>query len=504
LKTHQITDQIVSANSQTCNYTYDDLSRLAGRDASSQSVNCGANWAQAFTLDPFGNLSKSGSSSFVAGYVLANGSTNNRIQSITGAPVPTYDANGDLLTITDSVSHSNVWDGYGKPVSIDSVGLTYDALGRVAEQNRSGVFTQIVYSPTGDKFTLMSGTSLSKAFLPLPGGGTAVFSASGLQYYRHPDSLGSSRLATTPSRTKYFDGDYAPYGEDYDKSGTTDLSFTGQNQDTVAGLYDFMYREYSPIAGRWVSPDPAGNKAVNPANPQSWNRYAYVLNSPLNAVDPDGLWCVWDNGSGHDDDPQDGGYTQEGCAAAGGHWDPTDTVLNMWESNGIVTFMNVVGHGIQDMSSLRMTLGELDQSWNALTSAMSAPIGQSNCHYHDAIAAGVEMKAKLGAEFEFADFDVGFSFVKTFGEDGVTSEGSIGFKGLIGLQRKYDTPLGGPDDSLTILGFNKDISTPFFSKSGWKFQPSKTFKFGIQFLAGVEFGWNSDKFNAVPCSPDSN
>jgi len=67
-----------------------------------------------------------------------------------------------------------------------------------------------------------------------------------------------------------------------------DPSFTGQGQDTVAGLYDFPAREYS-YQGRWSSPDPAGLAAVNPSNPQSWNRYAYVMNNPMNSVDPLGL-----------------------------------------------------------------------------------------------------------------------------------------------------------------------------------------------------------------------
>ena len=60
------------------------------------------------------------------------------------------------------------------------------------------------------------------------------------------------------------------------------------NQDTAATVYDFPAREYGP-QGRWPSPDPAGLAAVDPANPQSWNRYAYVGNNPLARIDPTGL-----------------------------------------------------------------------------------------------------------------------------------------------------------------------------------------------------------------------
>ena len=86
----------------------------------------------------------------------------------------------------------------------------------------------------------------------------------------------------------YFDLAHAPFGKTYASSGSTDPGFTGQRQDTVAGLYDFPAREYS-TQGRWVSPDPAGLGAVDPSNPQSWNRYAYVTNNPTGLVDPLGL-----------------------------------------------------------------------------------------------------------------------------------------------------------------------------------------------------------------------
>jgi len=117
-----------------------------------------------------------------------------------------------------------------------------------------------------------------------------------LGFYRHADWLGSDRLDSTPSRTVRMSEAYAPFGEPYTSSGSTDVAFTGQNQDTLAGLDDFPAREYS-YQGRWASPDPAGLAAVDPTNPQSWNRYAYVMNNPLIWTDHSGL-CPDDNSWG--------------------------------------------------------------------------------------------------------------------------------------------------------------------------------------------------------------
>ncbi|HKW87402.1 MAG TPA: RHS repeat-associated core domain-containing protein [Candidatus Acidoferrales bacterium] len=104
----------------------------------------------------------------------------------------------------------------------------------------------------------------------------------------------------------YNDLAYAPFGEQYAAAGTTGVtntSFAGNNEDTTTNLYDAMNREYG-IQGRWPSPDPAGVAAANPANPQSWNRYAYVLNNPLDLSDPSGFGpekvppAVMEDGSG--------------------------------------------------------------------------------------------------------------------------------------------------------------------------------------------------------------
>ena len=108
--------------------------------------------------------------------------------------------------------HTYAWDAEGNSVTIDGVGVTYDALNRAVEQNRSGAYTQIVYSPTGVKLALMSGQTLQKAFVPLPGKATAVYTSTGLDY-RHSDWIGSSRLTSTPSRTVSSTVAYAPFGE---------------------------------------------------------------------------------------------------------------------------------------------------------------------------------------------------------------------------------------------------------------------------------------------------
>ena len=272
-----ITDAFNSVNTQTCTYSHDDLARIA-------SGNCGSVWSQTFSYDAFGNITKTGSNQFQPGY---NWQYN---QMSSGA---SYDSNGD---VTSDSLHSYAWDSEGRPTTIDAITVTYDALGRTAEEDNSGSYTQIVYDPLGNKLALMNGTStMVKGFVGLPAGATAVYNASGLEYYRHPDWLGSSRFSSTPSQTMYNDLAYAPFGEQYAQSGSTgvtDTSFAGMDEDTTTSLYDAMYREYG-IQGRWPSPDPAGIVAANPAIPQSWNRYAYVINNPLSLVDPSGMDYYW-------------------------------------------------------------------------------------------------------------------------------------------------------------------------------------------------------------------
>jgi hypothetical protein len=99
-----------------------------------------------------------------------------------------------------------------------TITATYDALSRVVEQGSGSSYAEILYSPVG-KAAIMNGTALTRAFVGLPGGGTAVYTSSGLAYYRHPDWLGSSRLSSTEARGVYYTTAYAPFGEQYASSG---------------------------------------------------------------------------------------------------------------------------------------------------------------------------------------------------------------------------------------------------------------------------------------------
>jgi RHS repeat-associated protein len=64
--------------------------------------------------------------------------------------------------------------------------------------------------------------------------------------------------------------------------------FTGQERDAETGQDHFMFRNYVSAAARWTSPDPYLG-SYDLTNPQSLNRYAYVLNNPMKFLDPFGL-----------------------------------------------------------------------------------------------------------------------------------------------------------------------------------------------------------------------
>ncbi len=81
---------------------------------------------------------------------------------------------------------------------------------------------------------------------------------------------------------------YYPFGEERTATGQGRTKFATYYRDSSAGFDYAMNRYYNYTWGRFLTPDPYPGSAKL-ANPQSWNRYAYVANDPVNQNDPSGL-----------------------------------------------------------------------------------------------------------------------------------------------------------------------------------------------------------------------
>src|SRR5438309_317081 len=92
--------------------------------------------------------------------------------------------------------------------------------------------------------------------------------------------------------------DYLPFGEEiyagtagrttalgYTSNDNVRQHFTGYEHDTESGLDYAHARYYANKQGRFTSGDPLAGTRFNP---QTLNRYTYVLNNPLRYVDPSG------------------------------------------------------------------------------------------------------------------------------------------------------------------------------------------------------------------------
>jgi RHS repeat-associated protein len=276
----QITDGFNPADTQTCQFGYDDVERITGD-------NCGSVWSQTYSYDQYDNLTKSGNASFAC--TGCYNPANNQFQTL-GA---TYDADGNL-TYDGSANHYT-WDGYGKMATANGIAVTYDAF----REPVAGPSGEILYTPLGKVGVLANSTTFGNAYVPLPGGGAmSLGCCSNNIWYLHRDWVESARVTSTvpASGNGSFTNDrsFSPYGDVYQNSGSNPpLSFAGVNSDlfatsgTGSPLYDTLNRELALNASRWISPDPAG---------ASWNAYSYPTD-PNTQTDPTGLCSEQGGGS---------------------------------------------------------------------------------------------------------------------------------------------------------------------------------------------------------------
>ena len=107
-----------------------------------------------------------------------------------------------------------------------------------------------------------------------------------MQFYYHPDHLGSSSYITNLDGEVSQHIEYVPFGEVFieerNNTWNTPYLFNAKEFDEETGMYYYGARYYEPRLSLWVSVDPKQEAYPN------YHSYCYVFNNPVNAIDPDG------------------------------------------------------------------------------------------------------------------------------------------------------------------------------------------------------------------------
>jgi RHS repeat-associated protein len=280
-------------------FAYDALGRLVSGTA-------GVGRTQTAAYDGFGNITTLTTDGVPVSFGVdpATNRTSRAVDPVTGQgynAYGSYDEAGRLKTTLG---------GFGDAFS-------YDAVDMVSRNTVSGVTKVHIYSVSDERiasltvsngaevrseWTLRDASGKVLRLLEKNGSnwtwkedyihhGQALLAAedsTGQTLHFFPDHLGSPRLITGKGGMKVAAHTYFPFGEEATSPAQESerMKFTGHERD--AETLDYMHaRYYFPKWGRFLSVDPTWESA-DLGKPQSWNRYSYVMNNPVNMTDPDG------------------------------------------------------------------------------------------------------------------------------------------------------------------------------------------------------------------------
>ena len=237
----------------------------------------------------------------------------------------TYDANGAVRTRTEgATTYTHGYDVPGRQASVAVAGgatstFVYNGDGVLVARQVAG--RTVGHYAAGGLYEVDPATNTTRKYALFGGRRVAVTTTSGpppqtttTVQYLHQDHLGSTGLVTTASgafaqarfQAPFGAPWYTPtttavaptlgtrFGEPWPAADTqqaiaeaTDRHYTGQRsfEASLGSLYHYQARWYSPVLGRFLSPDPI---VPEPGNPQSLNRYSYVYNNPFRYIDPSG------------------------------------------------------------------------------------------------------------------------------------------------------------------------------------------------------------------------
>ena len=295
LREQKITVPTVGSTSgftATQSYAYDYLNRLG---SATETVSSTQTWKQTFSYDAFGNrrFDTSGSNTTTLGScttAVCNptiDTSNNRFSSGQGY---TYDADGNLTQDAegkrfayDAESHQVSFFNQSNSGATPDATYVYDGQGKRVKKISSTEETLFVYDAGGQ---LIAEYSTAPATTPQVS-------------YLTTDHLGSTRVITNENGAVTSRKDYSAFGEEtvssqrtsglaYSSAEEPRKGYTGYEKDQESGLDFAQARYYNSSHGRFTSVDPMIASATI-KNPQTFNRYSYVLNSPYKFSDPMGL-----------------------------------------------------------------------------------------------------------------------------------------------------------------------------------------------------------------------
>ena len=343
----KITSQTDNISGEVVQYTYDSLNRLLQASTSAGSPA----WSQAFTYDPYGNLT-------------AKTGTGGAPAIPTSAQPSSYDANGNVTTTYgnqyryDVENRLAIWD-YTINNGLTNASYAYDTQNRRVWQWNGAVdsngtpvsYSVYYYGPNGQRlgaYTLNVGANTTNGHIT---GYTLGVGTSTLDTYFGGRRLAPMDRLASAAKVGNQSVSFYPYGEDKGTAGANDSwKFATYWRDSANGLDYAMDRYYSSGAGRFLTPDPYVNSA-GPSDPQSWNRYAYTRNDPINRIDPSGLddcepspgvdFCVTGTGSAPSPAPDPWGsgsfiFNEQYLAYFTGSWNSMNGGANGSSGNPIL------------------------------------------------------------------------------------------------------------------------------------------------------------------------
>ncbi|QQS32973.1 MAG: RHS repeat-associated core domain-containing protein [Acidobacteriota bacterium] len=195
----------------------------------------------------------------------------------------TQDAEGKRFAY-DAENHQKEFFSASNPGTTPDATYSYDGDGRRIKKVTAAETTVFVYNASGQLVAEYS-TQISQ---------TPQVS------YLTTDHLGSPRVVSDHLGAVKDRKDYSAFGEEtisaqrqsalgYTAAGDElRKGYTGYEKDNESGLDFAQARYYNSTHGRYTSIDPL-TASASIRNPQTFNRYSYVLNSPYKYTDPLGL-----------------------------------------------------------------------------------------------------------------------------------------------------------------------------------------------------------------------